>query len=264
MATKKPYKQTIVVPTFKEAGNLKALVERVYAALKDHQLDTSTQLIVVDDNSQDGTERIINELAATYPVRIIVRTTETGLSSAVLRGFAEADPNSDVLMCMDADLQHPPERVPFLLAALRKDNIEFVIGTRYGEGTGVDKNWPLYRQVISSTARLMARPLTPLSDPMTGFFGIRKSALSRAGKKVNPIGFKIALELFVKANIKKHAEVPIVFGVRTEGESKLSKKVIVNYILHLIELYNYSMPWFLPLLVLVGIAILYYAFQIIF
>ncbi|KAF0687454.1 Aste57867_20818 [Aphanomyces stellatus] len=234
---------SIIVPTYKECANLKELVTRVFAALGARA--ATTEIIVVDDNSQDGSEDVIKALAATgLNTRIIVRTTERGLSSAVLRGFEEA--KGSLLMCMDADLQHPPESVPDLLDAIdpAKGNAEFVIGTRYGaNGFSVDKDWPLYRQVISSGARMLARPLSGLSDPMTGFFGVPATVLQRAKKsEVNPVGFKIALELFVKCRVQNHKEVPINFGVRVHGESKLSSKVIVLYLQHLFDLYNFAYP----------------------
>jgi dolichol-phosphate mannosyltransferase len=154
---------------------------------------------------------------------------------------------------MDADLQHPPEKVVELIEMIKSK--AFVIGTRYAAENSIDKDWPVYRRVISSGARLLARPLSPLSDPMTGFFGISRKAYAKGGP-FSPLGFKICLEMFVKvtcyflfkAQIKDHGEVPIVFGARTEGESKLSSKVIVNYLVHLAQLYVYSMPGTLALL----------------
>ncbi|KAK9768299.1 hypothetical protein K7432_001138 [Basidiobolus ranarum] len=236
-----PIEASIVVPTFREVGNIEQLTKRVYAALQEHQMENSTEIIIVDDNSRDGTEELVNKLASEgYPVRVIVRTTERGLSSAVLRGFNEAQ--GELLLCMDADLQHPPEKVPEMLQAIdtAKTGAEFAIGTRYASDEFVvDENWPVYRQVISKGARLMARPLTPLSDPMTGFFSIRREAYLRA-RDVNSVGFKICLELYVKSDIRKHAEVPIMFGVRTVGESKLTGKVIINYLNQLQELYRYK------------------------
>lgn len=247
---------SVIVPAYKEGGNLTALVERVFAALKEAKMDNTTEMIVVDDNSKDESEEVINKLAKKYNVRIIVRRDERGLSSAVLRGFSEA--KGEALLCMDADLQHPPEKVPELLAALHK-GVEFVIGTRYGEGVAIDKDWPLHRVVISKGARLLARPLTPLSDPMTGFFGVQRAPYATAAKSkaLSPLGFKIALEVYVKTGVSKVVEVPFSFGVRTVGESKLTGKVIVHYLLHLKDLYTYRMPWFLPLLLLLAVVCLY-------
>ena len=228
--------------------------------------EKDTEMIIVDDNSRDGSEEAVNKLAKKYAVRIIVRTTERGLSSAVLRGFDEA--TGDYLLCMDADLQHPPSSVPKLFRVFEpnsKSNTEgmipeFVIGTRYGgQAVAIDKDWPLYRRIISSGARLLAYPLTPLSDPMTGFFALPRSVYKRANN-VNPIGFKICMELYVKCGVQKHAEVPILFGVRTIGESKLSSKVIIGYLKHLKDLYWYRYPVALILLLLLLLIVLFKMF----
>lgn len=248
---------SVIVPTYKEGANVEPLTKRLFAALPASGPinKKNVELIFVDDNSRDGSEQTVNKLAQEgYPVRIIVRTTERGLSSAVIRGFNEGQ--GEYLMCMDADLQHPPESVPTLLNALAAKDTEFVLGSRYcGEG-GVDKDWPLYRRVISEGARMLSRPLTPLSDPMSGFFGIRRDVYKR-GKDINPIGFKIALELYVKCGCTRLAEIPFLFGVRTAGESKLSGKVIVKYVEQLVSLYQYSFPAPFYLLILLVLAIIF-------
>jgi len=255
---------TVVVPCYKEGGNVIPLVERVFASIDESKSFTrkNTELLFVDDNSNDGTVEKVQSLASSgYPVRVIVRKIERGLSSAVLEGFNQA--KGRYLLCMDGDLQHPPESVPLLLNVLHGDNKEFVIGTRYGAGVAIDKNWPLYRQVISKTARLMARPLTPLSDPMTGFFGITREAYERSEGRANKKGFKICMELYVKARIRSHGEVPFSFGVRTEGESKLSGKVIVHYLQQLKELYISNAPQYLVLLAIIVLFALFVVARIV-
>eukprot|EP00808_Paulinella_micropora_P000987 g57121.t1 len=229
---------SIVVPAYKEAGNVDPLCRRVFAALNEAGLDVETELIIVDDNSQDGTEEKVEQLRKEgFAVRIIVRTKEKGLSSAVIAGFEQA--LGTRLLCMDADLQHPPEKVPELVRCLQDK--EFVIGTRYGKGVAIDRDWPLHRRVISMGARALALPLTTLTDPMSGFFGLQRETFERAKQsKLNPMGYKIAMELYVKAGVRSAAEVPFSFGVRTAGESKLTGKVIVHYLLHLRTLYQYN------------------------
>ncbi|CCD26912.1 dolichyl-phosphate beta-D-mannosyltransferase NDAI_0J00200 [Naumovozyma dairenensis CBS 421] len=231
---------SVIVPAYKEKLNIKPLTTRLFAALG-NDASKSTELIFVDDNSQDGSVEEVETLQKQgYNVKIIVRTEERGLSSAVMRGFHDAE--GDYLLCMDADLQHPPESVPAMFDNLKTH--PFVLGTRYAPGVGIDKDWPLYRRVISSTARLMARPLTTASDPMSGFFGLQKKyLLDPAAKDINPEGFKIALDLLAKLPLPANepiGEVPFSFGVRTEGESKLSGKVIVQYLLQLKELYVFK------------------------
>lgn len=204
-----------------------------------------------------------------YNVKIIVRTTERGLSSAVMRGFHDAE--GEYLLCMDADLQHPPESVPDMFDNLR--NHPFVLGTRYAPGVGIDKDWPLYRRVISSTARMMARPLTTASDPMSGFFGLQKKyLLDPSAKDIDTQGFKIALELLAKLPLPADqpiGEIPFSFGVRTEGESKLSGKVIVQYLEQLRELYVYkfganNLLLFLAFWIILALYVVYQLFCLVF
>lgn len=229
---------TVVVPAYHEKLNIRPLTTRLFAALGNGD-SKKTELIFVDDNSNDGSVEEVEKLKTEgYNVRIIVRTKERGLSSAVMRGFEEGQ--GEYLLCMDADLQHPPESVPDFFKALRE--YPFVIGTRYADGVGIDKDWPLYRRVISSGARLLARPLTPASDPMSGFFGLQKKYLKGANN-IDTQGFKIALELLAKLPLPSKnpiGEVPYSFGVRTEGESKLSSKVMIQYLEQLKELYLFK------------------------
>ncbi|KAI0646302.1 nucleotide-diphospho-sugar transferase [Trametes meyenii] len=232
---------SVIVPAFRENGNIRPLVTRIFGALSQVNSPVNPQeveVIIVDDNSRDGSVETVEGLRREgYNVRIIVRTTERGLSSAVVRGFREAQ--GDNMLCMDADLQHPPEYVPAMLASMSPTK-EFALGTRYAKGVEIDEGWPLYRRVISSGARMLALPLTAASDPMSGFFGIRKETFLKA-RQLNSDGFKIALDLLVKCNIPSEAiaEVPFSFGVRAEGESKLTGKVMLRYLEQLAELYWY-------------------------
>lgn len=231
---------SVVVPTYKECGNLKMLCDSVFSALEKKSFPLQkVEMVFVDDNSRDGSVEVVEELRKDGKnVRIIVRTKERGLSSAVIHGIEMAKGNKVVVM--DADLQHPPESVSELFNALNSDKIEFVCGTRYGHGAGIDKNWPIHRRLISWGARLLARPLTPLSDPMSGFFGLRKSVFQRSRSSVNSIGYKIALEIFVKCNVQKFSEVTFSFGTRSVGESKLTGKVMISYLHHLYTLYKFK------------------------
>lgn len=238
---------SVIVPTYKECKNLEALTNRLFKSLQNPK---NCELIIVDDNSCDGSEELVKKLSSSFNVRIIVRKDERGLSSAVLKGFDEA--KGEYLVCMDADLQHPPESVQSLVDLL--DENEFAIGTRYASENSIDKNWSLYRKIISSGARLLARPLSPLSDPMTGFFAIRKNVYRKA-TEVDSIGFKICLELFVKCKVTRSSQVPIVFGVRTEGESKLSSKIILSYLKHLLKLYYYVYPQLFQIAVVIVVVL---------
>ncbi|MEK6677022.1 MAG: polyprenol monophosphomannose synthase [Planctomycetota bacterium] len=228
---------SIIVPTYREAANLRPLIERVFAAVRKAGMES--ELILVDDNSQDGSEELVESLKSSYPVRLIVRKTERGLSSAVLAGFGEA--RYGRLLVLDADLQHPPELIPDLLNKLDDPKVDFVIGTRYAGGGKLDPNWPKLRQWISRLATHLARPLAPLSDPMSGFFALRKDAWLQA-TNVSPIGYKIALELYVKSGCRNPAEVPIQFAPRTAGKTKFGSKEGFRFLKHLWRLYRYRFP----------------------
>lgn len=265
-----PVQYSIIVPTYKEQGNLEELVNRLTKAMEKagHPKTGAFEIIVVDDNSRDGSEETIKKLKSSgFPCDIIVRTTERGLSSAVIHGFKNA--KGAFILCMDADLQHPPEVIPSLFAKMEK-GFEFCIGTRYGEGVEISKDWPLHRRVISWGARLLARPLMPfnaLSDPMTGLFSIRKDIFDESMKKgtVSGLGFKICLELFIKCGITKHTEVTFNFGTRNVGESKLTGKVMVHYLKHLDQLmsFKYGIGLFM-LIVIVALIVLFGMFKMLF
>ncbi|KAJ7211626.1 nucleotide-diphospho-sugar transferase [Mycena pura] len=231
---------TVVIPSYHEAGNIPALVTRIFQAVESPD---TTEVVIVDDDSRDGTEEAVERLREEgYNVAVVTRKDESGLSSAVLRGLKEARGSKFVIM--DADLQHPPESVPHFFKAL-SERRPFVMGTRYGPSGAVDKDWPFLRRLMSGVARSLARPLTSTSDPMSGFFGLTKDLYTQAAH-VNPVGFKIALELLLKTGIPddRVAEVSYAFAKRTVGASKLSSKTVLKYLFHLATLYRWRMGFF--------------------
>lgn len=196
------------------------------------------EVIIVDDNSKDGTDKVVQQFATEgYPVRLITRVGERGLSSAVIRGFNES--KGEFLVCMDADLSHPPEAIPRLLECFRDARVNFAIGSRYVPGGSTDENWGLFRWLNSKVATILARPFTSIKDPMSGFFAIPRRVFERAAK-LNPIGYKISLELTVKCACKKICEVPIHFTDRKLGQSKLSLREQINYLIHLKRLADFK------------------------
>ena len=228
---------SIIVPTFREAPNITPLVERTFATTTAAGIDA--EMIIVDDDSSDGTEAVVEKLASRFPVCVVVRRGVRGLSGAVLRGFQEA--NHDRFVVLDADLQHPPEMIPRFVEHLDDPACDFVIATRY-RGTGaVAGDWPIGRRLASCLATILARPLVSLSDPMSGFFALRRGTWERAAE-LNPVGYKIALELLVKCACKNVAEVPIEFASRTAGESKASFREGLRYANHLLRLYWFRRP----------------------
>ncbi|MHC4442540.1 MAG: polyprenol monophosphomannose synthase [Planctomycetota bacterium] len=223
---------SIVVPTFREADNLSPLVTSVSHVMA--SVDTQYEIIVVDDDSQDGSEQIVdNLLKQGHPVRIITRIGQKGLSSAVLCGFQQA--RGEILICMDADLSHPPQTIPQLIECLNDPQVDLVIGSRYVTGGSTDEKWGILRRLNSRIAMLLARPFTHVKDPMSGFFAIPRRVFQNAAP-LNPIGYKIGLELIIKCPCKHIHEIPIHFSKRKLGQSKLNLKEQIKYIIHLLRL----------------------------
>lgn len=234
---------SVIVPTYKEAQNLPILIPKICDALESQGM--SAEILIVDDNSPDDTVYTCQVLSDLFPVTLLVRTEERGLSSAVLHGMKHAA--GDVLLVMDADLSHPPEKVPELVKAIVEKQGDFVIGSRYVPGGTTDDSWSLLRWVNSKVATEMSRGLTSARDPMAGFFALPRQAFLDA-QQLNPIGYKIGLELIVKCHCKNVCEVPIHFRDRLHGESKLSFSEQIKYVRHLGRLYRYKMgEWFAPL-----------------
>lgn len=223
----------MIIPTYNEVENIPLIIKRIFKVMEANGIEG--EVLVVDDDSKDGTAAAARKMAKKYPVRTIVRKKNRGLSPAVIRGFKEA--KYDVVGVIDADLSHPPEVIPDMLNPILKGEMDFTLGSRYVEGGGMD-NWPLKRQIISGGATMMAYPLHKIKDPMSGYFMVRKSLLK--GVHLNPKGYKIALEVLVKCNIKRYKEVPIIFKDRQYGESKLNWKEQVNYLIHLQRLYKHK------------------------
>ena len=222
---------SIVVPTLREARNICPLAEHIDAALAGS--DIAWELLLIDDDSGDGSEAIAAALAKRLPVRMHVRRgVPHGLALAVIDGFRLA--RYDVLAVMDADLSHPPERIPDLLAAL-DGGIDIALGSRYAPGGRIERGWGLRRAANSRIATWLARPLVRCADPMSGFFALRRRALPYLDA-LAPVGYKIALELIVRGQLRV-GEVPIDFTDRRRGASKMGWREQVNTLRHLRRLY---------------------------
>ena len=228
---------SLVIPALNEAPNLPPLLEQIAAALAGREYE----VIIVDDNSRDNTKEVAAELAMRYPLRLIVREKPTnGLSGAVLHGIAEA--KGECLLVMDADLQHPPAKIPELLAPLERGEADFVVGSRYVPGGSTGEKWGVFRKINSRIATLLARPFAgETTDPMSGFFAMKRSTYERA-QRLTPLGYKIALELMCKSRVENVREIPIHFAERTRGESKLTLKEQFRYLEHLSRLYDFTFP----------------------
>lgn len=229
-AARRPASVTIVVPTYREAANLPSLIERIHAVASEQRWEV--ELLIMDDDSQDGSRELIETRGAPW-VQLITRTANRGLSAAVLDGLARA--RHDYLVVMDADLSHPPEAIPALLAAI-DGGADFAVGSRFVDGGSTDDEWGFFRWLNSRVATLLARPLTTIRDPMSGFFALKRDTFMR-GADFNPIGYKIGLELLLKCRCQKVVEIPIHFADRQLGQSKLCLKEQLRYIQHIRRLY---------------------------
>lgn len=223
---------SIVVPTYNEAGGIERLLRAVSGVFSAHDLDG--EIVVVDDNSPDGTGAIVDALAKELPVRCLHRPGKLGLSSGVIDGWKFARPQSQALAAMDGDFSHDINILPKMVAALASGEYGLAIGSRYVPGGGIT-NWPKRRIVTSRVACLLARPLTNVKDITSGYFLVRREALD--GVTLDPIGFKIGLEVVAKAHYGKAIEIPYVFTDRIAGESKLNQSEIFNYLKQLRKLY---------------------------
>jgi dolichol-phosphate mannosyltransferase len=220
---------SIVVPTYNERDRLPDLVRALFDAYQRGGVDGD--LVIVDDNSPDGTGAVADDLATRYPITVIHRAGKLGLGTAVVEGFNASD--ALIVGVVDADLSHPPGLVPRMLTAMLETGADFVIGSRYipGGGTG---DWHLSRELMSRFACLLARSLTPVHDVTSGFFLVRRELAK--GVTISAGGFKICLELLVRSAPQLVVEVPYVFQARTAGESKMNFKEALGYLTQLREL----------------------------
>jgi dolichol-phosphate mannosyltransferase len=227
-------KLALVIPTLREADNIGGLLRHVRSVLDPLRIDY--EILVVDDDSRDGTEEIVSDIAREDSrVRLLVRKGERGLSGAVLYGWRQTD--AAILGVMDADLQHPPELLPDLIAAIFAGN-DLAIGSRYTVG-GELGAWNPVRKLLSAAAVWATWPIQRAGirthDPMTGFFLVCRECID--GIAFQPSGFKLLLEILVRGRIRSVAEVPLAFGSRNRGASKANFKVGWDYAKLLARLY---------------------------
>ena len=221
---------TLVVPTYNERGHLEDLAAQLFAATD--AAGVTLELVIVDDNSPDGTGAIADQLAAVRRVKVIHRPGKLGLGSAVVEGIRVAE--ADVVGVIDADFSHPPPLVPRMYAVFVATCADMAVASRYVQGGGTS-GWPLGRRIMSRVACWLARPLTPIRDAVSGFFMIRRELAVRTIVKAE--GFKIGLELLVRARPARLVELPFQFANRKAGKSKMGSHETVKYLVQLRDLY---------------------------
>jgi dolichol-phosphate mannosyltransferase len=232
---------SIVLPTYNEAENIERMIDSIAEALAQ---DTSAEIIVVDDNSPDGTGDIVSRYAerlgerdSRFKIRVIRRQGRQGLSSAILAGAQDA--RGDVVVVMDSDLSHPANAIPRMLDEIRHSKCDIVVASRYISGGSIT-GWPFKRRLMSKGATKIAKYSLGIKvkDPMSGFFAFRRHIIH--GIKFDSIGYKMLLEMLVKVRGAKIKEIPYEFENRRAGASKLDSGVMFDYFRAVWRLYRYG------------------------
>ncbi len=231
---------SIVIPTYNERQNIIKMLDSLDMY---HLRGMEAEIIIIDDNSPDGTGRIVEEYARkskkekAYSIQIIQRKNQRGLSSAVLAGIQSA--KGEAVIVMDSDFSHPPETIPKMISELHDSGCDIVVASRYVKGGSVS-GWPFKRKLISKGATKIAQHGLgiKIKDPMSGFFAFKRHIIKNI--KFDALGYKILLEILVKARGAKVKEIPYDFIDRTLGPSKLDVSVSLDYLKSVWRLYRYG------------------------
>ncbi len=224
---------SVIVPTYNEAANVEPLIQGLSDALD----GIEHEIIIVDDDSPDGTWQRVEELRRQWPrVRLIRRTSERGLSSAVVTGMAAA--TGSVLAVIDADGQHDEQMLPKLIAPILDGTADVSVGSRDAPG-GSYGDWSPGRRAASWLGAEVAKRVVgvDVSDPMSGYFAVSRDRYEAVETEVNPRGFKILLEFVARGPTPQIAAVGYSFGQRTAGATKLGLRVIFEFVLAMIDLF---------------------------
>ena len=233
-------KLSIIAPTYNERENLKRLVERIFSSLK----GLDFELIIVDDNSPDGTGKLADKIASKHKNIIVVhRQGKLGLGTAILDGIKAAD--GEIIGVMDADLQHPPELLKTMLEKA-EEGADIVIASRYIEGGKVE-SWSFFRRAMSKGALWLSHLSLPrtrkVKDTQSGYFLFKRHAIENV--QIDVKGFKLLVEILAKGKYKEVAEVPYTFKTRAAGKSKLGSMQILSYVKQLLRLSEYRVLKFI-------------------
>ena len=231
---------SIIIPTYNESENIIQVLKSINEHLPE---DITTEALVVDDNSPDGTGKIVedyindtqNEIG--YAIEVIHRKSKSGLSSAILDGIQHS--SAETVVVMDSDFSHPPKIIPQLIEEIKVSGYDIVIASRYTKG-GEVSGWSTKRKLISKGATEIAKAGLGVneSDPMSGFFAFKRKILD--GIKFDAIGYKMLLEILVKTKGAKVKEIPYTFTDRTRGSSKLDSSTMLDYVKSVWRLYRYG------------------------
>ena len=233
---------SIIIPTYNESQNIIQILKSIGSNLPKN---LRTEAIVIDDNSPDGTGKIVEDYLkdfkkmAHYTIDIIHRTAKNGLGSAILKGIQQA--KGDTIVVMDSDFSHPPQIIPKLIESIKKYQYDIAVASRYIKG-GKVQGWSLKRKIMSKFATLIAKKGLGINtkDPMSGFFAFKRNIIKELN--IDAIGYKILLEILVKTKNVNIKEIPYTFQDRELGSSKLSTKTIFDYCRSVWKLYLYGKP----------------------
>jgi dolichol-phosphate mannosyltransferase len=233
-------KLSIIVPTYNESQNIVRMLDSIAETLSPYK---GSEIIVVDDNSPDGTAEMAKSHAKIIStkekirIEIISRNGKFGLSSAIIKGVQHA--SGDFLVIMDGDFSHPPQVIPSIIQALQDSNYDIVIASRYVKGGSII-GWPFKRRLMSKGATKIAQYGLGIDvkDPVSGFFAFRRDIIS--GLKFDAIGYKMLLEILVKTKGARVKEIPYTFTNRRIGTSKLDANVMLHYLRAVLRLYRYG------------------------
>lgn len=232
------YPVSLICPTYNERDNIVGLAEELFAVIAQHP-DIDLELIVVDDNSPDGTYEVACELEARFPVRAFCRPGKLGLGSAVFDGFARS--KRPLLGVIDGDLSHDPAILPALIRGLQHHDV--TIGSRFGPCAGVE-NWPIHRKLVSVFGVALARRLTKVKDPLSGYFFVRRLVIDAMSDGLTSPGYKVLLEILMKGRWQTHMSIPYIFRDRRTSTSKLGMQ---EYLLFLKQIVWFSSQKLIPL-----------------
>lgn len=231
---------SIIIPTYNESQNIINILKSIKENIPKN---ISAQAIVVDDNSPDGTGKIVEDYLmslkkmANYTIEVIHRKAKDGLGSAIMNGIQHA--NGETIVVMDSDFSHPPQIIPKLVESIKKHQCDIAVASRYIKGGNI-KGWTFKRKFMSKFATLIAKKGLGIEtkDPMSGFFAFKSNILK--GKNIDAIGYKILLEILVKTKGVSIKEIPYTFQDREFGSSKLGVKTVLDYYKSVWKLYRYG------------------------
>ena len=233
---------SIIIPTYNESENIIKILRSIGEIIPKN---ITTQAIVVDDNSPDGTGKLVEDYLKNfkkmtdYTIEIIHRKAKDGLSSAIMKGIQQA--KGDMIVVMDSDFSHPPQIIPKLIESIKKYQCDIAVASRYIKG-GKIQGWSLKRKLMSKFATLIAKKGLGIDtkDPMSGFFAFKRNIIKELN--IDAIGYKILLEILVKTKGVSIKEIPYTFQDRELGNSKLDMKTIIDYYKSVWKLYRYGKP----------------------